>query len=159
MKQFVNIKRLTNNNVGVNINSASASLLSYVSGLTKKSAESIVNYRSENGQISSRAEIKKIKGIGPKSYEQAVGFLKILESKNPLDKTFIHPENYEFVKELLRANNLDIKLIGTPEFANALDNINAAAYAKLYGIGEYSLNDILNELKRPLRNQLLVRKI
>ena len=140
------------NNVGVNINSASASLLSYVSGLTKKSAESIVNYRSENGQISSRAEIKKIKGIGPKSYEQAVGFLKILESKNPLDKTFIHPENYEFVKELLRANNLDIKLIGTPEFATALESINAEAYAKLYGIGEYSLNDILNELKRPLRD-------
>ena len=140
------------NNVGVNINSATVELLSYVSGLTKKTAENIVEYRKENGKISTREEVKKIKGIGPKSYEQAVGFLKILESKNPLDKTFIHPENYEFVKELLRANNLDIKLIGTPEFATALESINAEAYAKLYGIGEYSLNDILNELKRPLRD-------
>ncbi len=140
------------NNVGVNINSASASLLSYVSGLTKKSAENIIQYRIENGAIKSRAEIKEIKGIGPKTYEQAIGFLKILDSKNPLDKTFIHPDNYKFVTELLKINNLDIAKLGTSEFTNALDALKPNGLLEKYGIGEYSYNDIINELKRPLRD-------
>ena len=140
------------NNVGVNINSASASLLSYVSGLTKKSAENIIQYRIENGAIKSRAEIKEIKGIGPKTYEQAIGFLKILDSKNPLDKTFIHPDNYKFVTELLKTNNLDIAKLGTSEFTNALDALKPNGLLEKYGIGEYSYNDIINELKRPLRD-------
>ena len=71
----------------------------------KKTAENIVEYRKENGKISTREEVKKIKGIGPKSYEQAIGFLKILDSKNPLDKTFIHPDNYSKILTLLKSLN------------------------------------------------------
>ena len=125
------------NNVGVNINSATVELLSYVSGLTKKTAENIVEYRKENGKISTREEVKKIKGIGPKSYEQAIGFLKILDSKNPLDKTFIHPDNYSKILTLLKDKGLDVNELGSASFNERVNNLTEEDFAK-YDIGVYS---------------------
>ncbi len=139
------------NNVGVNINSASVELLSYVSGLTKKTAENIVEYRKEKGKINTREEVKKIKGIGPKSYEQAIGFLKILDSKNPLDKTFIHPDNYDKILKLLKDKNLDVNDLGKESFNEAINNLKEEDFAK-YDIGVYSYLDIKEELTRPLRD-------
>ena len=138
------------NNVGVNINSATVELLSYVSGLTKKTAENIVEYRKENGKISTREEVKKIKGIGPKSYEQAIGFLKILDSKNPLDKTFIHPDNYSKILTLLKDKGLDVNELGKESFNDKVNNLTEDDFAK-YDIGVYSYLDIKEELTRPLR--------
>ena len=140
------------NNVGVNLNSASPSLLSYVSGLTKTTAANIINYRKENGKINSREELKKVKGIGPKSYEQAIGFLKILESPNPLDKTFIHPDNYDAVYALLKDNDLTINDIGSEKLINHLENINIEKASLKYDVGTYTLTDIISELCRPLRD-------
>ena len=139
------------NNVGVNINSATVELLSYVSGLTKKTAENIVNYRKENGKISTREEVKKIKGIGPKSYEQAIGFLKILDSKNPLDKTFIHPDNYSKILTLLKDKGLDVNELGKESFNERINLLTEEDFAK-YDIGVYSYLDIKEELTRPLRD-------
>ena len=139
------------NNVGVNINSATVELLSYVSGLTKKTAENIVEYRKENGKISTREEVKKIKGIGPKSYEQAIGFLKILDSKNPLDKTFIHPDNYENILKLLKDKGLDVNDLGKESFNEQINNLTEEDFLK-YDIGVYSYLDIKEELTRPLRD-------
>lgn len=139
------------NSVGVNINSASIELLSYVSGLTKKTAESIVKYRIENGKISTREEVKKIKGIGPKSYEQAIGFLKILDSKNPLDKTFIHPDNYDKILKLLEDKGLDVNDLGKESFNESINALTEEDFAK-YDIGVYSYLDIKEELTRPLRD-------
>lgn len=139
------------NNVGVNINSATVELLSYVSGLTKKTAENIVEYRKENGKISTREEVKKIKGIGPKSYEQAIGFLKILDSKNPLDKTFIHPDNYSKILTLLKDKGLDVNELGSVSFNERVNSLTEEDFAK-YDIGVYSYLDIKEELTRPLRD-------
>ena len=139
------------NNVGVNINSATVELLSYVSGLTKKTAENIVNYRKENGKSSTREEVKKIKGIGPKSYEQAIGFLKILDSKNPLDKTFIHPDNYAKILTLLKDKGLDVNELGKDSFNERINLLTEEDFAK-YDIGVYSYLDIKEELTRPLRD-------
>lgn len=140
------------NNVGVNLNSASPSLLSYVSGLNKSSASNIIQYRQENGQITSRDELKKVKGIGPKSYEQSVGFLKILESSNPLDKTFIHPDNYQFVEQFLEKLNLSLDAIGTEELKEKLELVNLKEVCQKNDINEYTLKDIIEELSRPLRD-------
>lgn len=139
------------NSVGVNINTATAPLLSYVSGLSKKTAENIVSYRQENGKIKSRDEVKKIKGIGPKSYEQAIGFLKILDSENPLDKTFIHPENYDKVMNLLADLKLNINDLGSEEFSERLESVNEKL-AEKYDLGAFSFNDIIAELSKPLRD-------
>lgn len=140
------------NSVGVNINSASTALLSYVSGLSKKNAENIVNYRIDNGTISSRNEVKKVKGIGPKSYEQAIGFLKILDSKNPLDKTFIHPDNYEIVTKLLTTLQLDKTMIGSQKFIDCLEHVQIEQLAANLGIGIFTMEDIIKELTKPLRD-------
>ena len=140
------------NNVGVNINTASIELLSYVSGLNKKSAKNIVDYRSEKGLIKDRKELSKIKGIGDKTYEQAVGFLKIYESENPLDKTFIHPDNYKEVEKLLKDLNYDTSYIGSEEINTVLANKTSSDFSSKYDLGTYTLNDILEEIKKPLRD-------
>lgn len=140
------------NSVGVNINTASIDLLSYVSGLNKKSAKNIVDYRSEKGLIKDRKEIAKIKGIGAKTYEQAVGFLKIYESANPLDKTFIHPDNYKEVENLLNDLNYQTKDIGTENINETLNNLDVDTLTSKYNLGTYTLNDIIEEIKKPLRD-------
>ena len=140
------------NSVGVNINTASIDLLSYVSGLNKKSAKNIVDYRSEKGLIKDRKEISKIKGIGAKTYEQAVGFLKIYESKNPLDKTFIHPDNYKEVEKLLKDLNYDTNYIGSEEINEVLEKCSIDSLVSKYELGTYTLTDIIEEIKKPLRD-------
>ncbi|MCR4580931.1 MAG: RNA-binding transcriptional accessory protein [Bacilli bacterium] len=136
------------NEVGVNVNTASKSILKYVSGLTKTSIDKIYDYK-ENNKITSRDEIKKIKGISDKTYEQCIGFLRILDGTNPLDKTGIHPESYDITNNLLKDVNLDIKDINTEAFKEALDKINIDSEASKLGTDTYTLTDIIKELKNP----------
>ena len=139
------------NNVGVNVNSASVELLSYVSGLNKKSAKSIVDYRSKQGLIKNRDEIAAVKGIGEKTYTQAIGFLKIYESNNPLDKTFIHPDNYDAINKLLSSLNLNPNDIGSDKLNEVLSNCDIDKLTN-DEIGKYTLTDAIEELKKPLRD-------
>ncbi len=130
------------NQVGVNLNTASASLLKYVSGINSSLAKKIVAYRDANGKITSRDDLKKVSGLGPKAFEQCAGFLKIPESSNPLDNTWVHPENYAVAKEIL------------PVVQNK-EKLSAEAKKQLeekYGIGETTINDIIEELAKPNRD-------
>lgn len=111
------------NEVGVNLNNASESILSYVSGLNKSVIKKILNYRKTHGQIDNRLELKTINGISDLVYEQSVGFLRILTGSNPLDKTNIHPEDYELVNNILKDNNIDISLVGTEDMLKLIDKI------------------------------------
>ncbi|MDD3383741.1 MAG: Tex family protein [Bacilli bacterium] len=140
------------NAVGVNLNSASSPLLSYISGLNKKTADNIIDYRQKNGNFKNRRQLKEVKGIGEKSYEQAIGFLKILDSSNPLDKTFIHPEDYEKVNQLMEDYNLNYENMGSNEFLEKLVNLDKKKNIEKYNLGEYTYDDIINELSRPLRD-------
>ena len=140
------------NQVGVNINTASASLLKYVSGLNTKAINEIINYRNKNHKINSREEVKKIKGITPKIYEQSIGFLRIVDGINPLDKTSIHPDNYNDTYKLLKKFNLDINNLGTNEFINTLNSINKDELQKELDIDKYTLEDIIESLKKPNRD-------
>ncbi len=133
------------NKVGVNVNTASKYLLAYVSGMGIKLAESIVNYRETNGLIQSREELKKIPKMGKKSFEQAAGFLRIPISKNPLDNSSVHPENYKIVKDITKEFKIDINnIISNNEI---LDKINIENY--IDKVGTYTITDIINELKKP----------
>ena len=136
------------NEVGVNVNTASKSILKYVSGLTKSTIDKIYDYKEEH-KIKSRDEIKKIKGISDKVYEQCIGFLRILDGVNPLDKTGIHPESYGITNELLKDLNLNINNINTKEFKEALDKVNVSDEAKKLSCDTYTLTDIIKELKNP----------
>ena len=138
------------NGVGVNINTASPSLLQYVSGLTKKAIDAIITYRDTNGKIASREEIKKMKGITDKIYEQSIGFMRILDGNNPLDKTSIHPESYAQTHMLLDSINCSIDDIGTEKLKEKLkdydiDNSNLE-------IDKYTLQDIIEALTKPNRD-------
>lgn len=140
------------NTVGVNINTASSSILKYISGLTKKSIEKIMEYREKNGKFKSREELKKKKILTDKTYEQAIGFMRILDGENVLDKTSIHPESYDVTLKLL--SNLDLTLndIGTDKLINKLDTINIDNLSKELNIDIYTLEDIINSLKKPNRD-------
>ena len=136
------------NNVGVDINSASIPLLSYVSGITTKTAKEIVAYRDEHGSFNERKELLKVKGIGPKAFEQCAGFLRIRNGKNILDNTAIHPEKYEIIENICKENNIELNdLIENPQLLSILKN---EKYIKM--LGEYTLNDIIEELKKPGRD-------
>ena len=140
------------NTVGVNINTASSSILKYISGLTKKSIEKIIDYREKNGKVKTREELKKNKILTDKTYEQAIGFMRILDGENILDKTSIHPESYDVTLKLL--SNLDLTLddIGTEKLINKLDTINIDNLSKELNIDIYTLEDIINSLKKPNRD-------
>lgn len=137
------------NNVGVNVNTASSSLLKYVSGLTKTNINKILKYRSDHGKFQNREEIKKL--LTPKTYTQSVGFLRIPEGTNILDATSIHPESYDITLNLLKLLSLDIKNIGTEEFNKKLD-IDIAEYAKKLNTDVYTLEDIIKSLQKPNRD-------
>ena len=130
------------NNVGVNLNTASYMLLKYVSGITSSTAKKIVAYRDANGKIKSREELKKVPGLGPKAFEQCAGFLKISESAEPLDNTWVHPENYGVAKELL-------PLV---QKGGKIDNATRKALSEKYSVGETTINDIIEELAKPNRD-------
>lgn len=135
------------NEVGVNVNTASANLLNYVSGLTKAIITKIMNYKSKH-VIISRDELKKA-GLTDKAYEQAIGFLRIPDGTNPLDRTRIHPESYDATLKILSELGLDIKDFGTESFKEKLDIGNVNQISNKIGVDEYTVKDILEELKNP----------
>lgn len=136
------------NAVGVNVNTASKSILKYVSGLTKSVIENIYKYKEEH-KIKSRDEIKKIKGMTEKVYEQSIGFLRIPDGINPLDKTGIHPESYDVTNKLLDSLGLDIKNINTEGFKDTLNKLDVNKVSKDLGTDVYTLEDIIKELLNP----------
>jgi len=140
------------NNVGVNINTASPSILKYISGITKKHIDKIIEYRESNGRFNSRDEIKKKKILSDKVYEQAIGFLRITEGTNILDETSIHPESYNAVKELLSILNLELTDIGTPKLKEKLTDVDTLELSKKINIDIYTLEDIIKSLISPLRD-------
>ena len=137
------------NSVGVNINTASSSLLSYVSGITKNAIQKIIAYREEVGKIQTREEIKKKKLLSEKAYEQAIGFLRISEGKNILDSTAIHPESYSVANQLLESLHMDASKVGTPEICDALNQINKEEYKEKLKTDIYTLEDVIASLKKP----------
>ena len=140
------------NEVGVNINTASTSILKYISGLTKKSIDKIVEYREKNGMFTSREEIKKKKVLTDKTYEQAIGFLRITNGSNPLDKTGIHPESYDETIKLLNSLGFTINDLGKEELVNKLNTLDIESLSKEIGIDYYTLEDIILDLKKPNRD-------
>ncbi len=150
------------NHVGVDVNTASAQLLAYVSGISKRLAGAIVAHRDENGPFDSRADLKKVKGLGPKAFEQAAGFLRVPGSRNPLDNTTIHPESYAATKALLEMAGLNLKLKDLPNLLRkwlASEGLSLetpgekwATVAELLGVGEPTLRDIVDALLRPGRD-------
>lgn len=140
------------NSVGVNINTASSSLLKYVSGITKKNTEKIIDYREKKGRINSREEIKKSKLLSDKVYEQAIGFLRITEGNNILDETGIHPESYEITLNLLKELNSNLNEVGTDLLINKLDNIDINKYVDILNTDVYTLEDVVSSLKKPNRD-------
>ena len=139
------------NQVGVNINNASYSLLSYVSGLKKNVIENILTYKDKVGKIKNRLELKKIKGMTDKVYEQSIGFLRITDGDNPLDKTDIHPDNYSDAINILNYLGLTLNDIGTPLLKEKINN-NLNILKKELKISEYTFNDIINSLLKPNRD-------
>ena len=139
------------NKVGVDLNTASAPLLSYISGITKTLSKNIVDYREANGRFRDRRELMKVPKLGPKAFEQCAGFLRIAGGKNPLDATSVHPESYDAADKLIK------KLGIRPEDIGHTGNLRTKAgdrkrLAEELGIGEITLNDILSELEKPARD-------
>ena len=143
------------NSVGADLNTASPALLARVSGLNAAVCKNIVAYREENGAFSSRAELKKVPKLGPKAFEQCAGFLRVPESRNPLDNTGVHPESYKSAKELLTLVNYSDKEIKSAKFADLSTRVKAAGtktLAEKLGIGLPTLDDIVKELSKPGRD-------
>ncbi|MBQ8488939.1 MAG: RNA-binding transcriptional accessory protein [Pseudobutyrivibrio sp.] len=141
------------NAVGVDLNTASASLLEYVSGINKTLAKNIVEYRETNGRFNSRAELKKVPKLGPKAFEQCAGFMRITGGKNPLDATAVHPESYDAAKALLEKLGYDTKDIAAGTLKDIHKSIqNIKELSTELGIGEMTLEDIIKELEKPGRD-------
>ncbi|WP_349409237.1 Tex family protein [Pseudalkalibacillus sp. SCS-8] len=140
------------NQVGVNVNTASPSLLQYVAGLSKTVANNIVKQREEEGKFTSRIQLKKIPRLGAKTYEQCIGFLRIMEGKTPLDQTPIHPESYSDTRKLLDSLGASEQEIGTDEMRAKLQSLNLSETAEALGIGELTLKDIVDALVKPSRD-------
>lgn len=140
------------NQVGVDVNTASPSLLQYVSGLSKTVAENIVKARSDNGKFTARTQLKKIPRLGAKTYEQAIGFLRIPNAKNPLDATAIHPESYDLAKKILEVAHIEKKQIGTSKAEQAIGNLDIAQLSTEWEIGEVTLKDVIDSLMKPSRD-------
>lgn len=141
------------NKVGVDLNTASSSLLNYISGISKSTAKNIISYREENGSFSSREELKQVKGLGNKTFEQCAGFVKIDNGDNPLDQTTIHPESYRTCEKLLKSLDIGLKDIGNSDLE--LDQIDYEKLAQELDIGVITLRDIVGELKKPGRDPRL----
>lgn len=140
------------NQVGVNVNTASSQLLARIAGLNKTTAQNIVNYREENGAFSQRNQLKKVPRLGPKAFEQAIGFLRIPNGKNILDNTPIHPESYQATKDLLATLNIDIDKLDTPEARSQLQKIEIKQLSEKLAIGRETLQDIVDSLLKPGRD-------
>jgi uncharacterized protein len=134
------------NRVGVDLNTSSWTLLRYVAGITERTALNIVNYRNEKGRFRSRKQVLEVSGIGPKSFEQAAGFLRIRNGDNPLDMTAVHPESYPVVEQIAQSLQTPVdEIIRSPQLLEKVDRNQLSA-------GSYTLNDILEELRKPGRD-------
>lgn len=141
------------NKVGVDLNTASAPLLSYISGISSAVAKNIVAYREENGKFADRRELLKVPKLGPKAYEQCAGFMRITEGKNPLDATGVHPETYDVAEKLLKRQGYTTEDIAQHNLAGL--SLTIGDYKKLaeeLGVGEITLRDIVKELEKPARD-------
>lgn len=142
----------TVNSVGVNINTASPSLLKYVSGITKKNIDKLIDYRNKKGKINSREEIRKEKLLTDKTYKQAIGFLRINDGNNILDETAVHPESYDIALNLLKEIDMNINDIGTDKLIKKLKEINLEEYVQKLNTDIYTLTDISESLQKPHRD-------
>ncbi len=140
------------NHVGVDVNTASPSLLSYVAGVNATIAKNIVKYREENGRFTNRRQLQKVPRLGAKTYEQCVGFMRIGEGENPLDRTPIHPESYKVVDQLFKELQVELDKLGSKELAELLSEQKADQLAVKLDVGVPTLRDILDSLQRPGRD-------
>jgi len=140
------------NQVGVNVNTASPELLTHISGLTSTTAKNIVKFRNENGAFNKRESLKKVPRLGPKAYQQSVGFLRIISGDDPLDNTDIHPESYAATRNLLKEIGMSTESVGTPELQQELVKLNKHEWAQKLDIGEETLTDIIDGLSKPGRD-------
>ena len=140
------------NRVGVNVNTASSELLKNISGLSAATAKSIVTYREDHGEIRNRIELKQIPKVGAKSFEQAAGFLRIEDGDEPLDRTSIHPESYALAKKILAQFALTPSMMGSEEARASLEKVTSSALAKELGADVYTIEDILDAIRSPLRD-------
>ena len=150
--QLDNVVEDVVNNVGVNLNTASPELLAHISGLTKTTAQNIVDRRNETGRFTSRKELLKVPRLGPKAYEQSVGFLRIIAGSEPLDNTDIHPESYPVAEALMAQLDFDKAQLGTPALMQGLQQLDIAAEAKQLQVGPETLTDITESLAKPGRD-------
>lgn len=139
------------NRVGVNLNTASYQLLTQISGLNKTIARNIVHYRDEHGRYTNRTQLKQVPRLGPKSYQQAVGFLRIPAGENPLDNTDVHPESYGIATKIMHDTGIAIGDLGTAAATERLATVDPAAYTTAK-VGEETVNDIIDSLKKPGRD-------
>lgn len=145
------------NSVGVNLNTASPQLLQHISGLSATTAQNIVQYRNENGLYQKRSALKKVPRLGPKAYEQSVGFLRIINGDNPLDNTDIHPESYPTAKAILKSFGLTVDALGSDALKTAIAQMQVPALAAELEVGIETITDILSSLQKPgrdLRDQM-----
>ena len=140
------------NSVGVNVNTASPSLLKYVSGLKKNNIDKIIDYRNKHGKINSRDEIKKVKLLSDKTYEQAIGFLRITEGDNILDETAIHPESYDVTLKLLNKLGFTLNDVGKDKLIESLNSIDKEKLINELNTDSYTLDDVIESLKKPNRD-------
>jgi len=140
------------NHVGVDVNTASPSLLSYVSGINATLAKNIVKLRDEKGKFTERAQLQKVPRLGAKTYEQCVGFLRITDGSNPLDRTPIHPESYDVVGKLFKDIGLSLAAIGSDELKDKLKDARLEEVSERLGVGAPTLRDIVDSLQRPGRD-------
>lgn len=143
------VVNITVNQVGVDINTASIQLLEHVSGLTKATAKNVIDLRNEMGRFTNRKEIKNVKRLGPKTYEQAVGFLRIVGGDNPLDGTSIHPESYKTAQAILKEADIDIQSLGDEETTAKIEAMEPKDVADQFQIGLETAQDILHGLAHP----------
>lgn len=140
------------NHVGVDVNTASSSLLSYVSGVNATTAKNIVKFREENGRFQSRKQLQKVPRLGAKTYEQCIGFLRINGGEHPLDRTPIHPESYDVVNRLFKELGVGMDQLGSKELAARLASLDPESLAERLSVGVPTLRDILDSLQRPGRD-------
>ncbi|MGG6821486.1 UNVERIFIED_CONTAM: RNA-binding transcriptional accessory protein [Staphylococcus pseudoxylosus] len=140
------------NQVGVDVNTASRSLLQYVSGLTPTIAQNIIDYREENGAITHNKDIAKVKRLGAKTFEQSIGFMRIMDGKEPLDNTSIHPESYNVTYQLLKEIGMTSNDLGSEQLKLALNHVNIELTAEKLNVGQPTLDDIIKSLIAPNRD-------
>lgn len=140
------------NNVGVNLNTASVSLLKYVSGINKTIAQNIYDYREKNGEFKNREELKKVPKLGEKAFEQCAGFLRIVDGEEPLDNTGVHPESYKYAKEIIKETKIDLKNDDEDTLKLKLSLFNEDKFPYKKELGLLTLKDIIKELEKPGRD-------